>query len=217
MGPGGRLAALGPWSLLPPVPRGRRRSPPATAAAHGTRARAQVASFQCLQPFVGTLLAFAVLGEEPSAWDLGAVGVLLGLVLVVSDKHDLQARAPGLRVRVRTLLGLVLGVGDRRDLQARAAAPRPGPLPQSARRSLAASMDLEAGLAGACRTAAPWLAEACARKRSGSSWQGAEQPAYWPAAAGNQGRRGHGRRLAGRRTSGQCQPGQRKLGSVCPG
>ena len=51
----------------------------------------QVASFQCLQPFVGTLLAFAVLGEEPSVWDLGAVGVLVGLVLVVSDKHDLQA------------------------------------------------------------------------------------------------------------------------------
>lgn len=51
----------------------------------------QVASFQCLQPFVGTLLAFAVLGEEPSAWDLGAVGVLVGLVLIVSDKHDLQA------------------------------------------------------------------------------------------------------------------------------
>ena len=102
MGPGGRLAALGPWSLLPPVPRGRRRSPPATAAAHGTRARAQVASFQCLQPFVGTLLAFAVLGEEPSAWDLGAVGVLLGLVLVVSDKHDLQARPHGCRVRTNS-------------------------------------------------------------------------------------------------------------------
>ena len=51
----------------------------------------QVASFQCLQPFVGTLLAFAVLGEEPSVWDLGAIGVLVGLVLVVSDKHDLQA------------------------------------------------------------------------------------------------------------------------------
>lgn len=50
-----------------------------------------MASFQCLQPFVGTLLAFAVLGEEPSVWDLGAVGVLVGLVLVVSDKHDLQA------------------------------------------------------------------------------------------------------------------------------
>ena len=51
----------------------------------------QVASFQCLQPFVGTLLAFAVLGEEPSVWDLGAIGVLVGLVLVVSDKHNLQA------------------------------------------------------------------------------------------------------------------------------
>jgi hypothetical protein len=96
--------------------------PPATAAAHGARARAQVASFQCLQPFVGTLLAFAVLGEEPSAWDLGAVGVLLGLVLVVSDKHDLQARAPWARARDRALLGRVLVVGNRRDLQARTAA-----------------------------------------------------------------------------------------------
>ena len=26
----------------------------------------QVAAFQCLQPFVGTLLAFLVLGEEPT-------------------------------------------------------------------------------------------------------------------------------------------------------
>ena len=48
----------------------------------------QVASFQCLQPFVGTLLAFAILGEEPSLWDLGAVGVILGLITVAYDKKD---------------------------------------------------------------------------------------------------------------------------------
>ena len=34
----------------------------------------QVAAFQCLQPFMGTLLAFFVLGEQPSVWDLGALG-----------------------------------------------------------------------------------------------------------------------------------------------
>jgi drug/metabolite transporter (DMT)-like permease len=45
----------------------------------------QVAAFQCLQPFMGTLLAFLVLGEQPSAWDLGAIGVVAGLILVVRD------------------------------------------------------------------------------------------------------------------------------------
>lgn len=47
-----------------------------------------MAAFQCLQPMVGTVLAFAVLGEEPSIWDLGAVGVFAGLLLVVSDRKD---------------------------------------------------------------------------------------------------------------------------------
>ncbi|KAK9846139.1 hypothetical protein WJX84_009980, partial [Apatococcus fuscideae] len=45
----------------------------------------QVASFQCLQPFLGTLLAFMVLGEQPSWWDLGAIGILAGLGLVARD------------------------------------------------------------------------------------------------------------------------------------
>lgn len=54
----------------------------------------QVAAFQCLQPFVGTLLAFAVLGEEPSVWDVGAVGIFAGLYLIVSDKKDLIASNP---------------------------------------------------------------------------------------------------------------------------
>lgn len=48
----------------------------------------QVASFQCLQPFVGTFLAFAILGEEPSVWDLGAVGVIVGLITVAYDRKD---------------------------------------------------------------------------------------------------------------------------------
>ena len=46
----------------------------------------QVAAFQCLQPFIGTALAFAVLGEKPSVWDLGALGVLAGLLMVVRDR-----------------------------------------------------------------------------------------------------------------------------------
>ena len=48
----------------------------------------QVASFQCLQPFVGTLLAFAILGEQPSVGDLGAVGVIVGLITVAYDRKD---------------------------------------------------------------------------------------------------------------------------------
>lgn len=48
----------------------------------------QVAAFQCLQPFVGTILAFAILGEEPSLWDLGAVGVIVGLITVAFDRRD---------------------------------------------------------------------------------------------------------------------------------
>lgn len=48
----------------------------------------QVAAFQCLQPFLGTALAAAVLGERPSAWDLGAIGVVAGLVVVSRDKDD---------------------------------------------------------------------------------------------------------------------------------
>lgn len=45
----------------------------------------QVAAFQCLQPFLGTLLAFLVLQEQLSWWDLGAVGVVAGLLLVSLD------------------------------------------------------------------------------------------------------------------------------------
>ena len=45
----------------------------------------QVAAFQCLQPFMGTVLAFLILGEQPSVWDLGAVGVVAGLILIVRE------------------------------------------------------------------------------------------------------------------------------------
>lgn len=43
-----------------------------------------------MQPFVGTALAVMVLGEEPTWWDLGAVGVIIGLGLVTSDTADMQ-------------------------------------------------------------------------------------------------------------------------------
>jgi len=45
----------------------------------------QVAAFQCLQPFLGSLLAFLVLREHLSWWDLGAIGVVAGLMLVSVD------------------------------------------------------------------------------------------------------------------------------------
>ena len=54
-----------------------------------TLVKLQVASFQCLQPFLGTLLAFMVLGEHPSWWDLGAIGILAGLGLVANDGSKL--------------------------------------------------------------------------------------------------------------------------------
>lgn len=66
----------------------------------------QVAAFQCVQPFFGTLLAFLVLGEEPSLWDLGAVGVIGGLALVSLDKSPAimpsgsPDKQPGLSVRL---------------------------------------------------------------------------------------------------------------------
>ncbi len=58
-----------------------------------------MAAFQCLQPFVGTLLAFLVLGEEPTLWDIGAVGVVAGLVLVAKDTGDLDAHPLVTRIR----------------------------------------------------------------------------------------------------------------------
>lgn len=42
----------------------------------------QVASFQCLQPFVGAALAVMVLGERVNTYDLGAFGIVIGLLMV---------------------------------------------------------------------------------------------------------------------------------------
>ena len=50
----------------------------------------QVASFQALQPLMGTVLSFLFLGERPTAWDLGGIGVISGLVLVTHDARDSQ-------------------------------------------------------------------------------------------------------------------------------
>lgn len=59
----------------------------------------QVAAFQCLQPFIGTLLAFLVLNESPTAWDLGAVGIVAGLVMVSTEKKDLDTQAVLARIK----------------------------------------------------------------------------------------------------------------------
>lgn len=53
----------------------------------------QVAAFQCLQPFLGSLLAFLLLHESLSWWDLGSVGVVAGLMLVTMDSKDLVQNA----------------------------------------------------------------------------------------------------------------------------
>jgi drug/metabolite transporter (DMT)-like permease len=63
-----------------------------------------VAAMQCLQPFAGTLLGWAVLRESVSWWDLGAVFILVGLICVVTDNSE-----PG----QRTLL--TLGDALRKD------------------------------------------------------------------------------------------------------
>jgi len=45
----------------------------------------QVASFQCLQPFVGAILAVTVLGEHVNKYDLGGLGIVVGLLMVTSS------------------------------------------------------------------------------------------------------------------------------------
>lgn len=37
---------------------------------------------------MGTILSFLFLGERPTAWDLGGIGVISGLVLVTRDAKD---------------------------------------------------------------------------------------------------------------------------------
>ena len=53
----------------------------------------QVAAFQCLQPFVGALLACTILGEEPSIWDVGAIGVIAGLYVVAKEPKPSDTKA----------------------------------------------------------------------------------------------------------------------------
>ena len=52
-----------------------------------------MAAFQCLQPFVGALLACTILGEEPSIWDVGAIGVIGGLYLVAKEPKSVDTTA----------------------------------------------------------------------------------------------------------------------------
>ena len=54
-----------------------------------------MAAFQCLQPFIGTALAYLYLGEHPTWWSLGAAGVLAGLVLVIRAPREGGALGAG--------------------------------------------------------------------------------------------------------------------------
>lgn len=56
---------------------------------------------------MGTLLAFAILGEQPSVWDLGAVGVIAGLVTVAYDRKEQPAIVARMRraMSVKELFG----------------------------------------------------------------------------------------------------------------
>lgn len=49
----------------------------------------QVSAFICVQPIAGTMLGWAVLGEEVNAWDWGAALIVGGLLLVIQeDRHS---------------------------------------------------------------------------------------------------------------------------------
>ena len=54
---------------------------------------------QCLQPFAGTFLGWALLGEGISWWDLGAIAILAGLACVVMDNAE-----PGQKASKRAAL-----------------------------------------------------------------------------------------------------------------
>eukprot|EP01025_Chloroclados_australasicus_P065893 TRINITY_DN8998_c1_g1_i3.p1 TRINITY_DN8998_c1_g1~~TRINITY_DN8998_c1_g1_i3.p1 ORF type:complete len:178 (+),score=22.84 TRINITY_DN8998_c1_g1_i3:58-534(+) len=45
-------------------------------------------SFVCLQSFFGAVLSIGLLGEVPTVWDLGAVGIIIGLFLIVSRSRS---------------------------------------------------------------------------------------------------------------------------------
>jgi drug/metabolite transporter (DMT)-like permease len=55
----------------------------------------QVAAFQCLQPFIGTALAVMVLGEHVNKYDFGAIGIVLGLLLVTRSGSSSPHGNPG--------------------------------------------------------------------------------------------------------------------------
>ena len=78
-----------------------------------------MAAFQCLQPLLGSLLAITLLGEEPSLWDLGAVGVIGGLAAVSFDRagakaagaeHPLGGRALSQKLSKPAVLGPTLNL-----------------------------------------------------------------------------------------------------------
>lgn len=47
----------------------------------------QVAAFQTLQPFVGAVLAVSLLNEKVNRYDLGAFGIVVGLLMVTRDER----------------------------------------------------------------------------------------------------------------------------------
>ena len=77
------------WPAWPNLP----SNPPPTPLTHALHP-SKVASFVCLQPFVGTALAALFLGERPTVWDGGALGVLAGLALVAREGKDGKVGSP---------------------------------------------------------------------------------------------------------------------------
>ena len=72
----------------------------------------QVAAFQCLQPFLGAVLAFSLLHEQLNWWDLGAFGVVLGLLMISTDTRDVQFSDVIVKLR-----GMVSGNTKKLELQ----------------------------------------------------------------------------------------------------
>jgi drug/metabolite transporter (DMT)-like permease len=83
----------------------------------------QVAAFQCLQPLLGTSLAFLILHEQLSWWDLGALGVLAGLITVSTERKK-DAETPFVSFGGINRLQQLLGLRGRSRLRQGAAATR---------------------------------------------------------------------------------------------
>ena len=77
-----------------------------------------VAAMQCLQPFAGTFLGWAVLEEGISWWDLGAVAILAGLACVVSDKTEPGQKAAAAAAQRRAAAAARAVVDDEEVLMA---------------------------------------------------------------------------------------------------